>query len=79
MDTLDVRVARLEEKMSFVSSTVSDIKDDQKAQNAKLDILVSRDLERKGAVKFGRAIAAIVGSSGFVAVLAWAWEHFRGA
>lgn len=70
METMDVKVARLQEKVNTLQDGVTDIRTDQKTQNAKLDRLLEFHNQRKGAQALLKAIAA----SGF---LGWLWEHFH--
>lgn len=77
MDSVEVRVARLEERISNLQTDVSDIKADMKSQNVKLDELLAIDNQRKGARKFAQALRNVGSGSGAVALLAWVVEHFK--
>lgn len=74
MDTIDVEVARLQEKVSTLQTDVSDIRADQKAQNTKLDLLVADRYKRKGAQAVTKILLGVATSGG---LLGWAWEHFH--
>lgn len=73
MESIDLQVARLQERVGVLHVAVADIQTDQKAQNAKLDRLLGDHQQRKGATKAIRAVVTVLGSGGF---LGWIWEHF---
>lgn len=68
------RVVRLEERVEAMRKVVTDIQLDQKAQNAKLDILIGIENQRRGARVIGRYLLGLVTSGGFIG---WCWEHFH--
>lgn len=73
MDT-GYKVGALESTVKALQQDVTEIKTDQKSQNAKLDKLLELHYQRKGAVRFGKVIVGFVTSSGFAG---WLWEHFH--
>jgi hypothetical protein len=77
METVEVRIARLEERTAAVQTDVTDIRADQKTQNAKLDQLLAGEHRRKGAQAVKKALGAVAGSSGIASLIAWAYEHFN--
>jgi len=77
MDTLEVQVARLQERFKGLQTDVTDIRCDQKLQNAKLDQLLEAHQQRKGAQKFAKALVNIGSGSGVVALIAWVVEHIH--
>lgn len=77
MDTIEVQVARLQERVGSLQTDVTDIRSDQKTQNGKLDKLLEAHQERKGAQRFAKALMGIGSGSGVVALVAWLVEHIR--
>lgn len=77
MDTTEVEVAVLKERVAGVQTTVADIQKDMKDQNKKLDTLIAMHNQRKGAQAAFKLFMALGGSSGFAAGLAALWEHFH--
>lgn len=77
MDSLEVQVARLQERTAALQTDVTDIRADQKTQNGKLDKLLEAHQERKGAQRFAKALMGVGSGSGVVALLAWVVEHLR--
>lgn len=77
MDTLEVQVARLQERVGTLQTDVTDIRSDQKAQNGKLDQLLDAHQQRKGAQRFAKTLVNIGSGSGVVALIAWVVEHLR--
>jgi len=74
MDSLEVKVARLDVQVASIQTDVTDIKADQKAQNTKLDTLVAAENQRKGARTLMRVLGGLISSGGFAG---WLWEHFH--
>ena len=69
-----IALGEMRSTVKALTDDVADIKADQKSQNAKLDTLLRLHHERKGAVRFGKGVVAVLTSSGFVG---WLWEHFH--
>lgn len=55
-------------------SDVAEIKDTLKGQDDKLDLLLKLHHERRGAVRFGKGVIALITSSGIVG---WLWGHLH--
>jgi hypothetical protein len=77
METLEVKVARLEAQVAAVKENVVDIRSDQKSQNSKLSQLLEIHQQRKGAQAVLKIIVGLGGSSGVVALIAQLWEHIK--
>jgi hypothetical protein len=69
-----IALGKMEATVKALKDDVTDIKTDQKTQNAKLDKLIELHHERKGAIRFGKILVAFVTSSGFAG---WIWEHLH--
>jgi hypothetical protein len=69
-----IALGEMRATVKALTDDVADIKADQKAQNAKLDLLLKLHHERRGAVRFGKGVVAIITSSGFAG---WLWEHLH--
>jgi hypothetical protein len=69
-----VALGEMKATVAALTADVTDIKTDQKAQNVKLDKLLELHHQRKGAVRLGKAVIALVTSSGFAG---WLWEHLH--
>lgn len=77
METLEVKVARLEAQVAAVKENVVDIRTDQKSQNSKLSQLLEIHQQRTGARKMLKVMVGLGGSSGFIALLAQLWDHVK--
>ena len=69
-----VALGEMKATVKTLTEDVADIKADQKAQNVKLDRLLELHHERRGAMRFGKGVVALITSSGFVG---WIWEHLH--
>lgn len=78
VETMDaehfVALGEMKATVKTLTDDVADIKADQKAQNAKLDLLLKLHHERRGALRLGKGVIALITSSGFAG---WLWEHFH--
>jgi len=77
VETVEVKVARLETQVAAVKENVVDIRTDQKAQNAKLSQLLEYHQQRKGAHAVLKVLVTLGGSSGFIALVAQILEHVK--
>lgn len=76
METVDVRVARLEEKLTNVATRVIELQVSQGQQTGMLVQLVAAENRRKGALAVVGKIAAYVGTSGALgALVAWIFHR----
>lgn len=76
-DTTDVKVARLEVRMDALRTDMTDVKRTLAGQDDKLDKLLAESLKRQGARAATKVLMGVMSSSGFIAGLGWAWEHFH--
>lgn len=69
-----VALGEMRATVKALTDDVADIKADQKAQNAKLDLLLKLHHERRGALRLGKGVVTLIASSGFIG---WIWEHLH--
>jgi hypothetical protein len=80
-----IALGKMEATVKALTDDVADIKADQKAsmaevketlagQDEKLDLLLKLHHQRRGAVRLGKGIIALITSSGFAG---WLWEHLH--
>lgn len=77
-ETIEVRVARLDERVKALDGKVDGLTSSQQSQSLQLTMLVSDMHKRQGADATKRAFRATIftalTSTGF---LGWLWEHFH--
>lgn len=69
-----VALGEMKATVAALTADVTDIKTDQKTQNAKLDRLLEYHHQRKGAQRVTKVLLGFVTSGGFIG---WLWEHFH--
>jgi hypothetical protein len=74
METNDLKVVRLEERVSTLQSDMTAIKATLAGQDDKLDRLLAESQQRKGARGVSKFMLGLVSSGGLVG---WLWEHFH--
>jgi hypothetical protein len=74
METTDLKVVRLEERVGTLQSDVTAIKATLAGQDDKLDRLLAESQQRKGARSVSKFMLGLVSSGG---LLGWVWEHFH--